>query len=261
MATPSRFTSGLTQSAPWQALGNMGMPNPLYYHLLCDDFDDFVSGAWTVTAQGTPTTAFTPTAGVGGVITTLTAATIANGSIITKPAAGFNLTATTGAGAAPKVFFATRISGSLIANAVLFAGLVNTVTAPFTSANITDGIWFSKANAGGLVLNYQTGGGTVQSVTIPTSAYTLANSTFFDLSFQTTSQGSILASVGTNMMGRVPQSGSGANTPAQLYPIARLTPAAVPLTSVLLNPTVGFQTGTASIQAFNIDYVLAAQER
>lgn len=262
MATPSRFTGGLTQASNYQAFGNMGVPNPLFYHVVADDFDNYLSGTWTTTVTDSGS-ADVPAivAGVGGVVAGTTAATVSNGFVLTKPAAGFQLTATTGAGNGPKVFFATSIKATLIANTQIFAGLVNTVTAPFTAANITDGVWFSQANAGALQLNYRVSTGTVQTVAMNVPAGILANNAFVDLFFEINAQGNILAGVGANSMGRVPQSGTGTNTPARLAPTTRLIPAVIPLTTVLLNPTVGLWTGTAAIQTFGIDYIVAAQER
>ncbi len=103
--------------------------------------------------------------------------------------------------------------------------------------------------------------GTAQSVAVNVPAGLLANNAFIDLSFEVTSQGQILAGVGANGAGRVPQSGTGANTPARLVPNTRLIPTSFPLTPVLLNPTVGLFTGTAAAQTFQVDYIMAAQER
>jgi hypothetical protein len=105
------------------------------------------------------------------------------------------------------------------------------------------------------------GGGAVQTVPISVPAALLANSTFLDLSFEVTYQGVIKANIGANSCGRTPQSGTGGNTPAALAPSVTLTPLVVPLTAVLLNPTVGMWAGTAAVNTFSIDYILAAQER
>lgn len=260
MVAPVRFPGGVTNTAPFQALGAMGQPNPAFYHTVFDDFDDFVTGKWASAANvaaGTGNVAPTVVAANGGVLQFTTANTVGANYALTKPVASFQLTATTDAGNGPKTFFYASINAGVIANATAILGLVNTGTNPLATAP-TDGIWFSLA-AGVLSLNYAIGS-VVTTVVIPAASYALANSTFVDLAFSVTPQGSILGWVGANQIGFIPQSGSGANTPAAPYPSARIAPG-VALTAVLLNPTVSIGAGTAANLVAQVDYILAAQER
>lgn len=257
MATPVRFPSGFTQAAKFQTLGTMGQPNPLFYHTVYDDFDDFVAAKWTTTANGTAGTAPIPVAVNGGAIQFISGAVAASGYTITKPAASFQMTARTDAGTNPRTFFLTSISASAIATATGIFGLINTSTAPLTTAP-TDGIWISLSG-GTFSLNYAVGG-VVATVVIPTSYYTLTNSTFVDIAIAINSQGVVLGGIGANTVGFVPNQGTAANPGPMMFPQARITPT-VPLTAVLLNPTVSVATSTATAETVQVDFILAAQER
>jgi hypothetical protein len=49
MGTPARFTNGVTNVRKVDLLGAMGMPSPLAYHILDEDFTRYVAGDWTIT--------------------------------------------------------------------------------------------------------------------------------------------------------------------------------------------------------------------
>ena len=249
---PTRLTAGLTTDAPWQPLAQYGLRNPFFYHEVEDDFDSSIaSSIWTQTHTGNGSIAHA--AGDGGTIlfTTNSAAPATTDiAAIQLPAAGFTI-------AAPKkLFFLARLQVSDVANAAFLAGLIQTTTTPFT---VTDGIYFYKASgsASNLVLNYAVGG-TITSLTIPVAAYTLANNTYVDLAFTTDRLGNLYAYIGSQLVGFIPQSGSGTLTPPRGPAASVATPT---LTTATLNPTLAIQSGTASSKTMTADFIMASKER
>lgn len=253
MPTPVRFTSGVTTDPVWGPLGQYGMRNPFFYHEVEDDFDSSlgVTGAWTQTKTGNGTIAHT--AGDGGLgLFTTNSSTPAAGDVcsIQLPAASFAFAA------GKKFFFLTRLKLSSAANNGLLCGLIQTTATPFT---VTDGLYFLKAtgSASNLILR-----STVSSVntdlTIPTSAYTLADATNIDLGFYYDGKTGVYATVGSQLVGYIPQSGVGSLTPPVKSPNAFFAPT---LTTANLNLTLALQSGTASSKTMTADFILAAKER
>lgn len=264
---PSRFPSGLSLDQSFQPLYDMGLPNPLFYHLLYDDFDQEINetGAYTKTTSGNGTIALT--AGDGGLalFTTNTGTPLAADiAAIQLPVAGFSLTA------GKKSFFLTRLQISDAVNEAFNVGWIQTTATPFT---VTDGIYFNKATGSAANLQVTTTvGSTPTTIVIPTSAYTLANNTFIDLGLYVNKTQDILVFVGGQLVGWIPQSGTGAVNTAGVTLVPNLGPAAalrqgapgtgtVALTAVNLNPTLAFQSGTASSKTAIVDFWLSAKER
>src|SRR5688572_27558300 len=49
MASPVRFSNGVTNVPADDPLGNMGLPDPTKWHTYFNDFDTFVVADWTIT--------------------------------------------------------------------------------------------------------------------------------------------------------------------------------------------------------------------
>ncbi|CAM5998761.1 unnamed protein product [Sphagnum balticum] len=110
-------------------------------------------------------------------------------------------------------------------------------------------------------------GSVATSIVIPTSAYALANATDVDLAFYVNRKQDIDIFVGSQLVGWLPQSGTGVQTPPGppyvAGAVAALRQAITPttLTSAVLNPTLAIQSGTASSKTMNADFFMASKER
>lgn len=250
MVTPVRYTSGFTQDAPWQPLGRMGAPNPFFYHQAFDDFNSLDTTMYTTTATTAGTVALAAVDG-GAILFTTNASTP-----LATDIASVQLKAACFQNVAPKkMFFFTRIRLGNITNPAFVAGLMNTTVTPFAA---TDGIYFSKATAS-TTINLVTVVGSVATTTpIVFPAAFFANATDIDLGFEVTSGGDIVISVGNGLVGYLPQSGTGASSNTR-SPIQRVSGATI--TTVVLNPTLAIQSGTAASQTLQADFILAARER
>jgi hypothetical protein len=111
---------------------------------------------------------------------------------------------------------------------------------------------------------------TITTFTIPTSAYTLADNTYIDMGFEVNRNQDIVAFVGSQLVGWLPQSGSGSVDPVSgvsllpaLGPCLINSQGSNALTwpSATLNPTIAVQSGTASSKTMTVDFAMAAKER
>jgi hypothetical protein len=268
--SPQRLPAGSTTDPPYGPWADNGNGNSFFYHQFADDFDNALGIAGLYTLSGTGSAVHTP--GDGGLALLSTLATTPTFASIQLPAASFTLPQ--GALAGKKLFWGARIALSDIAASVLIAGLINTTATPFTA--ITDGIWFSKASGGTqLVLNVASGG-TTKSFNVATNTYTLVNATNIDLAFYVDRYGNIQYSVGAQLFGWFPQSGTGASTPANSYPsLPVLCPTGklysgnqpttvatgYTLSTANLNMTLAIQNGAAAIKTLTADFHGAAKER
>lgn len=250
--SPVRFPAGVSTDFPFQPLANFGNENPFMYATLEDDFYNSLgaAGAWTATKTGNGTIAHT--AGAGGLALFTTNSTTPAGTDICSiqaPAAGFAFASM------KKAFFLARLQLSSATNAAFLAGLIQTTTTPFT---VTDGLYFLKASgaANNLILR-STVGSVNTDLTIPTSAYTLANNTNIDLGFHVDRAGNVYAFVGSQLVGFMPQSGTGSSTP----PRGGVAAFAPTLTTANLNLTAAIQSGTAASSTMTLDFLMASVER
>lgn len=248
--TPQRFTTGVSTDQKWQPLAEYGNFNPFFYCEFADDFLGALSGQYTATKTGNGTIA--ATAGDGGrMLFTTNSSTPAGTDIASLQLAAAAFSNTAG----KKMFFECRLQLSSATNAAFLAGLIQTTTTPFT---VTDGIYFLKATGSltNLILR-----STISSVntdlTIPTSAYTLANATDIDLAFSIDRKGNVYAFVGSQLVGWIPQSGTGSSLPPR-GPVGSFAPS---ITTATLNPTIAIQSGTAASSTMNVDFIMAAKER
>ena len=247
---PERNTSGNATDWPWQPLADCGAGNPFFYHSFYDDMDTgaSITGAYTKTLTGAGTIAATP--GDGG-LALFTTAAVAGTDLcsIQLPAAGFTLTK------GKKLFFETRFQVSSAINVAFNVGLIQTTVTPFT---VVDGIWFGKASGGTVLTINHSIASVVTTATIPAAAYTLADATFIELGFYMDRNGDILAFVDTQLVGYIPQSGSGAVQP-NAGVVSRISPAA--LATVNLNPTIALASGVTAARTMTLDFVSVQKER
>lgn len=262
MAAPSqvpvRYPSGVSTDPPYGPLANFGMPNPFFYHLVNDDFDqEITENGYTKTTTGNGTIALA--AGDGGLaLFTTNSSAPAGGDIasIQLPAAGFTFTA------GKKHFFLCRAQLADVVNPDFVAGLMNTTATPFAP---TDGLYFLKATGSSTNLILRSRNASVNTdLAIPAAAYTLANNVNIDLGWYVDRNQNVYAFVGGQLVGWIPQSGSGAVNAAGvsilpvLGPVASFQPA---LTAATLNQTLGIDSGTASSKTMTADFIMTAKER
>ncbi len=258
--TPSRFPGGISNAAPWQFFGSMGLPNPFFYHQFADDFDIPIADTGWVTTETTG--AVTQASADGGVISLATAATVSTFVSVQRPSANFLPVA------GKKLFFAARLNLADVVNSVFVVGLMPITATPFTAP--ANGIWISKAaGVEQLVLNVANAG-VVTQTNIPLSALTIANGVNFDLGLMVTTGDvpmtnpgpQIVASVGPNLVGYLPQSGTGTPGSTNRAPQINGTPALITtLQGTLLTPTVAILSGSGAIETLNLDFVGAFRER
>ncbi len=252
MSTPTRYTSGFTQSAVFQPLGNIGIPNPFFYASYDDDFLPYNVANYTPTLDG-GTVAATAVNGSGGRIVLTTAAVATDFVGLQLPAAGFQYVA------GKKLAYVCRLQLTTPASTGFIVGLLNNTATPSAP---TDGIYFQYV-AGGttIALTAMTG-----SVVIGTSAIAIppVAATDIDLGFYVNPEGNIFAYVGTNLVGNATrQDVATLGAAGKLYSSTSLagTPQLTgAITSVLLNPTLSVST-TGPANALIADFQFAAQER
>ena len=250
MGVPTRWTSGFTQAAKWQPLGNLGIPDPFFYATYEDDFLPYNAAEYTVTAAG-GTVAATAANGSGGRILFTTGAVAGNWAEIQLPVAGLQYTA------GKKLSYLARIQVANITTSAFIVGLINTDITPFTA--VADGIYFNKvAGSTNLVLTAVTSSVVVGTATINVATSGLTNATDIDLGIYVSPTGSIFAFVGSNLEGAKRQDFATLGPTASILGTA-LTGA---LTAVLLNPTIAVSNGaTAAPMTAVADFQFAAQER
>jgi len=255
---PMRNPAGFSTDMPGGPTANMGLPNPAFYHTVFSDFDDdlTVSGVWTKTATGNGTIAHA--AGDGGLaLFTTNSSTPAGTDIasIQKPAAGFTFPLTSNATQGKKMFFVARLLLPEYVNTAFEVGLIQTTTTPFT---VTDGLYFYKASGSSANLILRSMIGSVATdLAIPTTAYALVGAQAIDLGWYINRSGTVMAFIGTQLVGWVLES-QGGGLVGQRGPVASFSPS---LSTANLNPTLAFQSGTASTKTGNVDFALWAKER
>lgn len=248
---PFRVTSGITSDPKTGPFADCGAGNPMFYHTFEDDFDNSLAttGEWTKTLATTGTVA--ETAGDGGLALFTTAATNADNVSIQTPVATFSLTA------GKKLFFETSLQLSDITASAFQAGLIQATTTP---ATVTDGIWFSKASGTTNIFINHAVGSVLTQAQIPASAFSpFANATVIQLAFYLDRNANILAFADNQLVGFVPTSGTGTNTPPSTGAVARIIPAA--LTTANLAVTLALQAGAAAVKTMTVDFVCASKER
>ena len=248
MASPTRLTSGFTQDAKFQPLGNIGIPNPFFYSDLSDDFIPYRVGDYTVTAAGGSIAAAAASTanGTGGRILFTT------GAIATNFAALQSVVATHVKVIGKKLVFLTRIQAADVTNSIIQVGLIQTSATPYT---VTDGIYLLKAAGAATVqLRIVTASALIGSVTLPAS---MVIGTDVDLGFVVDQYGNVKAFMGSPLVGPIRQDF------AVLGPSAGVLNSALTgvLTTVGLNPSLAIQANSNAVQTMLSDFFLTAQER
>lgn len=270
---PQRLPAGSTTDPPYGPWADNGFGNPFFYHQFADDFDNALgsatNGLYTISAGGAGTVAHTP--GDGGLALFTTAGASGNFESIQLPAASF--TAPQGVLAGKKMFYITRLQLSDVVASAIIAGMVNTSATPF--AGLTDGIWFSKASGGTQLVINVAAASSIKSFNVATNTYSLVNATFIDLAWYIDKYGNIQYSVGSQLVGWIPQSGTSAVSasgvpllPVQC-PTGKLFSGNQPTTvgsgftlpTVNLNLTLAVQTGAAAVKTMTADFHGVAKER
>jgi hypothetical protein len=243
LTTP--FPNGVTNAKLESTMAAAGSPDPTYSHMLSDDFDTFITGAWTDTIVGSGTA--TVSAFDGGELTVTTSAGATDSLFIQKPFTGFALNA------GKQMFF--KFAGTLsdVTNEVFLAGMCNSST---TFAGVTDGIYIQKPSGTAtlnLVINV---GGTAVTVPFP-AACVLTAATKFEVGFMLDSLGNV-AGYFNPLTGTQVMLNPAANNQARGRVCQALVPA---LTAVVLAPTFGIQNSSAAAHTLYADYIVCSNER
>lgn len=243
-SAPTRFTSGVTQDASFQPLGQVGIPDPFFYAMFEDDFIHYNTGDYTVTATNGSVAGAD---GDGGRILFTTGATATNLASIQLKTAPFTVTL------GNKLAYLVRFQVADITNTQIVAGLIQTTTTPGT---VTNGIYFSKAAASTDIVVKVVSGSTVIGTTTLTGYLTAA--TDIDLGFYLDRLGNVNIFAGYHLIGNKPNQNVAVLGPVKKILNSSLT-AAFPTAN--LNPTLAVIAGTSAAQTLNADFLYAAKER
>jgi hypothetical protein len=239
----TRSPDGITNAAPWQTMGNSGIPDPTWAHVYSNDFDTFLASDWTISNTGvTPTNALV--AADGGTLLTTTTAGIADASYLQLVTAGFKLIV------GKAVFF--KFSGILsdVTNSVFHCGLIAQSATPAAAA---DGLYLYKATGAGTLVLRSVVGGVTTSVALP-AACALVAATAFELGIEVDYLGNVNAYWN-------PTTGNNPINSA-VSPRGRVASLAAPgLTQVLLTPSFGLLNSTAAARTLQTDFICASRER
>ncbi len=230
MASPARFTKGVSNVAPNGCLSMFGGLDPTKYHLFFDDFDNYVAADWTVTETGVATQALAD--GDGGLLLVTNAALDNDASFQQKVGESFLIEA------GKKAWFKTRFKVSDATQSDIAIGLQVTDTTPLA---VTDGIWFRKDDGDALidvvVQKDDTTGKNEQ-----TSVATLVSDTFISLGWYYDGAGNLEVFVDDVKK-------------------ATLTASSTYLPDTDLTVSFGIQNGEAVAKTMTLDYIFAAKER
>lgn len=232
MTDPSRFEGGVNDQIDSTSMWyQAGFLNPTKWHAYLNDFDQYVSGDWTITNVGvTPTNALTDIAG-GALLTTVTAADN-DGSFLQKKGESFKFVA------GKQTFFECRFKTSDATQTDIVFGLQITDTTPLA---VTDGVYFLKADDAATV-DFKTlmnSAGATQA-----AIATLANDTFVKLGFYYDGASAILVYVND----------------------VKVATVSVTIGTTLVNDeeltvSFGIQNGEAVAKTLTTDYIYVVQER
>jgi hypothetical protein len=287
----------MTQDPSWLPLGNIGVPDPFFYHAYFDDFDYSDTQLYALTNGSTGSIAMAN--GDGGVLNFLTAATINDFEVLQTKNAGFNFaydnvsvatnaigatgtftlsfatpvapitlgitvgqyvqsvgantipagyyvqsiavgavntivtiapgpaaTVLTGIGSATvasgasvffgspikKFAFIARLKSSLLQTTSGFiAGLTTVTAAPFTAANLLDGLYLQKTAGSNVITLINVANSIATSAIVPAGLYNLVNNQYLDVALTIDRTGLISGAIGSAMVGYTNNSGSGNN--------------------------------------------------
>lgn len=223
-------------------------------HEYNNDFDEFNTGNYTVTALGTALTTFGAIAGDGGIVQAVGGAAINSGYSLQNVRADYLMAL--GFRCFGDYLFSTD---SALSN--LLVGLINTTVAPFTPANITDGIYVSSLGTTTLSV-IAVAGGNAKVTHLTTALLNPGLGNYVNFKFYW--DGGIYAAAPA---GRILWELSGAGVVAPVRgSFSNVANSANPLpvgwpSAVNLNPTMAFTSSTAASRTMNLDLFSIIKER
>ena len=236
MATPTRFTNGVTTVTKPNPLGAYGLPDPTEWHTYFNDFDTYVAGDWTVTATGAGTQALAN--GDGGLLL-LTNAGADNDNIqLQKLGESFLLTA------GKRAFFKAKFKVSDATQSDFLIGLCvtdTTLQGSIDGAGVTDGIFFSKDD-GDALLDVQCQKNATTGQTRVAGVATVVADTFLSVALAYDGVSELKYYVNDVQLGT-------------------LTATSAFLPDTTLTPSIAIQNGEAVAKTMTIDYFFASAER
>lgn len=248
--SPTRFTSGFTQDAIFQPLGQIGTPNPFFYATYADDFLPYVAGNYVVTAAS-GSVAASDDSGTGGRIL-MTTDDIDEAFAAIQPA-----TADFAYVPSKKLAYLVRVNLTDVTASAMMAGLIQTSTTPFI---VTDGIYFFKeAGSNAVQLCVMHDSVLIGSVDMPS----VENSSAFldgadqDLGFYIDRLGNVKAFMGYHLVGSKNQNRTALGPMATIW-ASDMTDT---INTLPISPTVVVQASGATAQTMSVDFQYAAQER
>ncbi len=234
MATPTRFTSGVTTADRTAALGFFGLPDPTGWHVYFNDFDTFNTAEWTITTveagAGSATEALTDAD--GGVLLVTNDAADNDADFFNKVGESFLLES------GKRAFFKARFKVSDATQSDFVMGLQVTDTTPLDA---TDGIYFMKDDGDALLDVYCRKNATTGS-TSATGIATVVSDTYMTVGLAYDGKSSLAYFVNDVQLGTLDASSS-------YLPDTELT------------ISFGIQNGEAVAKTMSVDYILAAKER
>lgn len=234
MASPTRFTSGVTNVARENPLGMFGAPDPTLFHVFFDDFDRYNAADWTITTTeagaGSATEALADAD--GGVLLITNDAADDDLDFFQKKGESFLLEA------GKRAWFKARLKVSDATQSDFVIGLQVTDTTPL---DVTDGVYFRKDD-GDTNLDVVCRKNATTGSTSATAIATVADDTYLTVAWYYDGVDSIAYFVNDQQLGTLDASSS-------YLPDTELT------------ISFGIQNGEAAAKTMSLDYILAAKAR
>ena len=230
MAAPSRFTSGVTNSAKDADTGMMGQLDPTSYHTFFNDFNVYTAGDWTETATsvGTGTSAAAIADADGGIMRITTAANENDGLFIESQGESFLIEE------GKKTWIKARFSVGDAAESDLIIGLHSTDTTPLDATMRF--AYISEDGSAALFFNVDDNTTDADSGTVAT----LVDDTFVTVGAYYDGAGNVSLFL------------NGAK-------ITTMTSVGVPGAEMAIG--IGYLNGAAGAETSDFDYILVAKER
>jgi len=231
MGTPTRFTNGIGTATVTSTNGDYGMPDPTKWITYFNDFNEYVTGDWTITTteagSGAATEALTDVQGGGLLVTNDDADDDAD--FFNLKGESFKFVA------GKKTFFKARFKVSDATQSDFVVGLQITDTTPLA---VSDGVYFMKDDGdASLDLHVEKDG----SDTTASAISTVSDDTFLVVGFYYDGKSAIKyyvddAHKGTSVTTNLPDDEE-------------------------LTVSFGIQNGAAAAKTMTVDYIFVSQER
>lgn len=227
MASPSRFTSGVTNALPNSNLNQYGLPDPASWNTYFNDFNSYRLLDWTVTEVGAATQALLDAD--GGVLRIANASADNDSSFMQLVGEAFLFE--TG----KRMLFKAKFQLNEAVESEFVMGLQITDTSPLA---VTDGVYFRKDDGDANIDFVVISGGVSTEVT---AVATLADDTDIVLGFYYDGKSKVQYFIDNVVAGSVVVDN-------------------LPLVEEL-TPSLGIQNGEAADTIMLLDYVFASKER